>query len=100
MTEWLNQDDAETKLWQAIKSITLGNKTDDKLILAALKEQGIWLAKFDGVGSQARLSEAVKILKMVSDTSHRARDRKHYRFPVAVMERVDSLLATEDEVGK
>ena len=43
-TAWLSQDDARLALFQAIEAITIGNKTDDKLILAKLREQGIWLA--------------------------------------------------------
>lgn len=46
---------------------------------------------------QARLSEAVKVLEAVSHTSHIARDRRNYRFPVAVMERVDAFIATLGE---
>lgn len=43
------------------------------------------------------LAERVKALeealRAVSDTSHRARDRKHYRFPLAVMDKVDAALS-------
>ena len=44
--------------------------------------------------AEARLSEAVKVLKAVSDTSHRARDREHYKFPLAIMEMVDAFITT------
>jgi hypothetical protein len=44
--EWLRKDDAEQAIWQAIKDIRLGNPTDDKLIVANLRERGIWLARY------------------------------------------------------
>lgn len=46
--EWLCQDDAEVELFQSIKAITIGNKTDDKLILKNLRARGVWLAKRNG----------------------------------------------------
>lgn len=43
----LSKDDAETVLWQAIEAIKIGNKTDDKLILAELRRLGYWLATIE-----------------------------------------------------
>lgn len=43
--EPLNIDDARLALWQAIKNIKIGNKTDDKLILDELSKLGYWIAK-------------------------------------------------------
>lgn len=40
----------------------------------------------------SQLKEAVAALTAVSETSHRARDRKHYRFPIAIMQKVDNAL--------
>ena len=44
--------------------------------------------------AEARLSEAVNVLKVISDTSHRTRDREHYKFPLVIMEWVDAFIAT------
>ena len=44
--------------------------------------------------AEARLSEAVKVLKVISDTSHRTRDREHYKFPLVIMEWVDAFITT------
>lgn len=44
---WLSVDDAETQLLEAINAIRIGNKTDDKLILANLRKAGVWLARFN-----------------------------------------------------
>lgn len=40
----LDTDNARLEIWKAIKSITIGNKTDDKLIVAKLAGQGVYLA--------------------------------------------------------
>lgn len=41
---WVNKDEAENLLWSAIHRREYGNPTDDKLILEALREKGVWLA--------------------------------------------------------
>lgn len=41
----LEKDDAEQAIWQAIKNISIGNKTDDKLILSELRKLGCWIYK-------------------------------------------------------
>lgn len=45
--------------------------------------------------AEASLAKAVEVLKAVSDTSHRARDRKYYRFPLAIMTLVDAFLSEQ-----
>jgi len=44
MTRLLNTDEARLAVWQAIEAITIGNATDDKLIVANLAKGGIYLA--------------------------------------------------------
>lgn len=41
----LGRDDARLALHKAIHAIEFGNKTDDKLIIAQLADQGVYLAK-------------------------------------------------------
>lgn len=45
-TRWLSLDEAHLALWKAIGAIKLGLKTDDKLILANLRDAGVSLARF------------------------------------------------------
>ena len=40
------KDDAEQAIWQAIRDICSGNKTDDKLILRNLSKNGYKLVRF------------------------------------------------------
>ncbi len=40
----LDTDNARLALWKAIQSIQIGNPTDDKLIIANLAKQGVYLA--------------------------------------------------------
>jgi hypothetical protein len=40
-----------------------------------------------------RIKALEEALRAVSHSSHRARDRKHYRFPMGVMEKVDAALS-------
>lgn len=44
---WLSKDDAQLALFKAIKAIKLGNQTDDKLILANLREAGLWIGRYE-----------------------------------------------------
>jgi len=44
MTRLLNTDEARLAVWQAIEAITIGNATDDKLIVANLAKAGVYLA--------------------------------------------------------
>lgn len=44
MIRLLNTDEARLAVWQAIKAITIGNATDDKLIVANLAKTGVYLA--------------------------------------------------------
>lgn len=44
----LSRDECHLALWKAIEAIKLGNKTDDKLILDNLRDQGVWLHRFKG----------------------------------------------------
>ena len=44
---WLSKDDAQLALFKAIQSIKLGNPTDDKLILANLREAGLWIGRYE-----------------------------------------------------
>jgi hypothetical protein len=46
LTEWVQKDEAENLLWEAIHKRDFGNPTDDKLILEALREKGVGLARF------------------------------------------------------
>lgn len=43
---WLSKDDAQLALFQAIQAIKLGNPTDDKMILANLREAGLWIGRY------------------------------------------------------
>lgn len=43
--QMLGRDDARLALHKAIHAIEFGNKTDDKLIIAQLADQGVYLAK-------------------------------------------------------
>lgn len=45
-TRWLSLDEAHLALWKAIGAIKFGLKTDDKLILANLRDAGVSLARF------------------------------------------------------
>ena len=44
---WLSKDDAQLALFQAIQGVKLGNQTDDKLILANLREAGLWIGRYE-----------------------------------------------------
>ena len=57
---WLSKDDAQLALFQAIQAIKLGNPTDDKMILANLREAGLWIGRY-AAAPVAAAQEAVAI---------------------------------------
>ena len=58
---WLSKDDAQLALFQAIQAIKLGNPTDDKMILANLREAGLWIGRY-AAAPVAAAQEAVAYL--------------------------------------
>lgn len=68
---------------------------DELLKLSAdLGEPDDPFAAWEALASlKARIKALEGALRAVSDTSHMTRDRKHYRLPLAVMERVDAVLS-------
>ena len=44
---WLSRDEARLALWQAIHQREFGNPNDDKLILDALRDKGLWIGRMN-----------------------------------------------------
>ncbi len=44
---WLSRDEARLALWDAIHKREFGNPTDDKLILNALRDKGLWIGRLN-----------------------------------------------------
>lgn len=51
---WLSRDEARLALWKAMTQRAFGNPTDDKLVLEALRKDGLWIGHLDAAPQQRK----------------------------------------------
>ncbi len=54
---WLSRDEARLALWQAIHQREFGNPNDDKLILDALRDKGLWIGRISASPERAAVEQ-------------------------------------------